>query len=796
MPVLNRLASIFVAVALLGSLPVSLEARTKKGDRLLREGGEAYLAENWDGALELYEQALAEDPTDPQYQMAVRRTRFWAGQDHVKKGQELVKQGKLEEALQEFQRAYAIDPASSIAEQEVVRTYRLIRQREQEGEEGAAPPEAGEGLSPEAQAAMEREERLARLNAVPELKPISPRLNTLRMNNQPVTVLYETVCKLAGINVVIDSEFQNPSQSYDVDLTNATLDQALNHLAVLTRTYWKPLTENTIFVTNDNVTKRRDYEEQVVKVAYLKNITKVQDLQEIVAAVRAVTNMQRVYTYNAQNAILFRGTKDQVDLAEKLIFDLDKPLAEVVVDVIVMQARRGSTRDLAANIMSGGINGLSLPIGFTGGAVSAADDGGTGSSGGVRLSRLGGLSTNDWSVTMPGAFLEALMTGTDSRVLQRPQVRVADGQQATLNLGLRIPYATGSYQPGIGTAVGGISPLVSTQFQFYDVGVNVTLTPKVHGEDEVSLHLELDVSNQEGTVDLGGLEQPVIGQRKITEDIRVKSGEVTLVGGLTVDDRSRKKSGVPGLANIPILKWFGFTSEGKMTDENEMLIALVPHIVRRPEITELNTRGISSGTEQVIKLSYAPNNGDYVEPEAPQGAAAEPAAAETVTPPATGQPATEPAAPEPAAAEPEAPASGPASLRFNPPAVSTKQGATFTVALEIDNATDLFNAPVRFQFDPQRLQLDELQRGAFLSQDGQQVIFTRNILNNSGDASVVLNRMPGSQGMSGSGALLTLTFRVIGGTGPTEVRIPDPTIRDSGMVQIPVTPPSLAVQIE
>jgi len=418
-------------------------------------------------------------------------------------------------------------------------------------------------------------------------------------------------------------------------------------------------------------------------------------------------------------------------------------------------------------------------------------------------------------VTMPGMFLEALMTETGSRVLQRPQVRAYDGQQAQLNLGLRIPYATGSYQPGIGGTVGGISPLVSTQFQFYDVGVNVNLTPKIHGDEEVSLHVELDVSNQEGSVDLGGLEQPVIGQRKITEDIRVKNGEVTLVGGLTSDQTSRSKSGVPGLANIPILKWFGFSSEGKQTDENEMLIALIPQIVRRPDITELNTRGISSGSEQVIKLSYAPNNGEYHEPEESEGTATGIATTPAATAPAAEQPTVEPAVAEPAVAEPvaaeptaaepaeaeptppePAAASAQASLRFNPPAITTKQGGTFSVAVEIDNATDLFNAPLRFQFDPQRLQLDQVLRGTFLSRDGQQVIFTRNILNNSGDASVVLNRMPGSQGLSGSGTLLTLTFRVVGGTGPTEVRIPDPTMRDSGMEQIPVTAPSLTVEIE
>ena len=103
------------------------------------------------------------------------------------------------------------------------------------------------------------------------------------MNNQPVKVLYETVGKLAGVNVIMDPEFQSPpgKTTFTVDLSNTTLEQALDYLAIQTKSYWKPLSSNTIFVTNDNVTKRRDYEDYVVKVCYVKNATTVQELQEL-----------------------------------------------------------------------------------------------------------------------------------------------------------------------------------------------------------------------------------------------------------------------------------------------------------------------------------------------------------------------------------------------------------------------------------------------------------------------------------------------------------------------------------
>src|SRR5947208_4402594 len=163
------------------------------------------------------------------------------------------------------------------------------------------------------------------------------------MNNQPPKVLFETLGKIAGINVIFDPEYQPPTAGggrFTVDLTNTTVDDALDYLAVQTKSFWKPLSANTIFVTQDNVQKRRDFEDYVVKVFYIKNATTVQELQEISTTVRSVTEIRRAFTYNAQNAILMRGTVDQMALAEKLILDLDKPKPEVVIDVLVMEASR------------------------------------------------------------------------------------------------------------------------------------------------------------------------------------------------------------------------------------------------------------------------------------------------------------------------------------------------------------------------------------------------------------------------------------------------------------------------
>src|SRR5207253_5060156 len=141
-----------------------------------------------------------------------------------------------------------------------------------------------------AQVERRREEkRFAAMQPLPELKPLNPVPITLKMNNQPPRVLFETVGKLAGINVLFDPDFaQQSAKNQSIELNNATLDEALDYLSLITRSFWKPVSQNAIFVTQENPTKRREFEDWAVKVFYLTNVTTAQEVQEIVTALRTV----------------------------------------------------------------------------------------------------------------------------------------------------------------------------------------------------------------------------------------------------------------------------------------------------------------------------------------------------------------------------------------------------------------------------------------------------------------------------------------------------------------------------
>ena len=755
-----------------------LEAKTRKGEKLLRDGKAAEAKGDWDTALGLYEQAVDQDPQDTGYLIAMRRARFEAGQRHVDQGQKLRVEGKLQEALQEFQKALIADPSSAIAIQEIRRVQDIING----GPRTGLKPE-DRGLTPAELARREADQRVNSMLEPPELKPMTALIPTLKMNNQPPRVLYETVGKLAGTNVVFDSQYTPPPRNFNVDLNNASAGQAFDYLAMLTHTFWKPISANTIFVTEDNVTKRRDYEDDVVKIFYVTNATSVQEFQEIATAVRTVAEIRRVFTYNAQKAMIVRDTIDKVALAEKLVHDLDKPKSEVVVDVIVMEANSERTRDLAATIASAGTAGLNVPIFFNGTTTTPTTTPATttpnttgvtpppATTSTIPLSRLARLSTNQFSTTLPGGLLKALLKDDRTKVLQNPQVRASDGQKVTLKIGDRIPYATGSFGSTIGGVGAGVSPLVSTQFNYADVGVNVDMTPQVHSADEVTLHIEVTVSSVTQYIEIGGISQPVIGQRTNTADIRLREGEVNILGGLSQMQESSTVNGLPGLVNIPILGKLLFGSEHLDKTRGELLIALVPHIVRTPDYTAENLRGISVGTDQIVKLSYAPKQGEtpLVANPAPMGGAAViPVPAPAPVSPAPPQP----AAPPPAAFVPETP-QGAARVSFVPAAIQTPSGGTMSVNLQIENVTDLASvSPLRVKFDSAQLRLNDIVAGDLLSRDGVRVASVKDIRNDAGEATITITRPPGSPGIAGTGSIAVLNFTALT-NGKATVTLPE-----------------------
>src|SRR5271163_2682915 len=757
-----------------------MAAGCPKGKEDYQQGRKAENLQDYDAAYDFYSKALKNEPENAEYQIKFNQARFEASAFHVKAGVKLRERGDLQGAAGEFQRAIAIDPSSPIAEQELRRVAETIGERNH-AEEVAA--EAGAGPVPPALASQP-----------PEIKPLSRAPISLHMSND-AKIVFDTIGKLAGLTIVYDPDF--PARRIPVDLTNVTLEQALEIVSLESKAFWKPVTENIIFVVPDQPQKRRDYEEQVVRTFYLSNTVQAQDLTEIVTGLRQLLDLKRIQQLNSQNAIIVRDTPDKLLIAEKMIRDIDKAKPEVVVQVEVLQARTDRMRNLGVLPLQSATVSVN-PASSASSSSSTTTT--TTTSSGVTLSQLRNLNSNDYSFTAPSASLTALLTDTYTRIIQNPEIRSVDGQPAKLKIGDRIPVATGSFQAGVGVgSTGGaglVNPLVNTQFQYLDVGVNVDITPRVHPNHEVSMKVVIEVSSQTGVASIGGINQPIISQRKIEHDIRLKEGEVNILGGLIERTDTKSTNGWPGLAKVPLLHYL-FAQDNAENEEDEVLIVLIPRIVRMPEWTKANLRPLFSGTETDVRVKResdvrAPVTQPVAPPPPPPPAQQQPMGpGGTVTPPAANVPAAAPVTPGAAA-----PLAGPAAkMRFEPQTLTLKNGQTATVGIAVENVKDLYSIPLLLQYNPAVISIEDVQHGAFLSGGTQEIAIVSRVDKEHGQAIISATRQPNTPGVDGSGTLMGLVIKAIG-PGTSNLSIVQINAKDSQQRPIALVTSEATLQVQ
>src|ERR1700683_2652166 len=408
------------------------------------KGSDAEARENYETAYEFYKQAYDLKPKDLRYKSSFERMRFKAAATIVHHGILLRDQGKLQEALGEFQKAAFIDPSLFAAQQEMKVTQKMIDDAAHPPPQAAGPPSSLERKVNDAVGPVE----LAAISTV----PITVKLT------EDSKVIYQTIGQLAGINVLFDYDYT--SRRIKVELNGVTLEEALKITALESKTFWRPVTANTIFVAQDNAAKRKELEQSVLKTFYLSNLSALTELQDVVNAIRAVLDVQRVQQLLSQNALIVRGTPDQIALAQKLVDDLDRARPEVIVDIAVLQVSKDKSRTLglspptsATVTLQSNLNTTTTPTTTTTGTTTTST-----TPTGLELNTLGSLNATDFQVTIPSANLSAVMADTDTKLIQNPQVPSLDGQKASLKIGERLPVATGSFQPAIGGA--GLNPLV------------------------------------------------------------------------------------------------------------------------------------------------------------------------------------------------------------------------------------------------------------------------------------------------------------------------------------------------
>jgi general secretion pathway protein D len=759
-----------------------------KGQTEYSKGRKAETIEDYDAALEYYQKAVKSEPNNAEYKIRLNQTRFQAGEQHIKLGLKQRENGDLQGAAAQFQRAQMVDPSSAVAGQELKKTLAMIVEQQHAADNARPPAE---------------EDTQKYMSEPPQLKPLSNVAITYKASAD-AKVVFDTIGKLAGLTVIYDADF--PARRITVDLNNLTLEQALEVVCLESKAFTKAITENIIMVIPDQAAKRKDYEEEVLKTFYLSNTVTPQDLTEILTGLRQLFDLKRVQQLNSQNAIIIRATPDVLKLVGKVLDDIDKAKPEVVVQVEVLEARSDRLRVLGiqpgqtASIAINPNATTTTPGTVTGGAGGTATTSTTTNN--ITLNTLAHLNGSDYVVTLPNFTANAVLTDTFTKIIQNPELRSVDGQQAKLKIGDRIPIATGSFQAGVGVgsvgSAGLVNPLVNTQFQYQDVGVNIDMTPRVHPNHDVSLKIKIEVSSVTGTSTIGGISQPIISQRVVEHDIRLGDGEAYILGGLIQRTDTKTLNGWPGLAKIPVIRYL-FSSDSVEHQEDEVLIMLIPHIVRLPDWTKENLRGIYSGSDQNIQVKLESESRTPT-PQVPKPASQAPGGVA----PGTTQGA--PGAVVPGgvqnAASLNPPQGQPGKLRFEPQALSLKVGETKTIAVVVENVSDLFSIPMLLQYNPAIISIEDVQHavsdgqhGGFLSGGTQEIAIVKSLNAEKGQGIISATRQPNTQGVSGSGTLLGIVIKGIA-PGSSNLTITQQNAKDSQQRPIPLVTNEATVQVQ
>jgi len=801
-----RISVLFVLAVLLGL--GSLPATAQSAKTLFKRGQSAEASQDYDTAFNDYLQAQQKNPKDLAIRAAVARIRVTASGLHMTHGRQLLQQGDQSGALAEFLHAAEIDPGNEAATQEIAR----IR-----AAQGQTPPQGETSLPIEAGT----QEELDSLASPVILKPL---------NNEPLTlhyaedakIVYQAIGKAAGINVLFDPDYN--SKRIQVDLNNSSLLDALRVVGTESSTFWRPITSNTIFVAQNSRAKRTELDEQAVQTFYLSNAWQQNDLNDVQTALRNVLTNVKVYGVASQNAIVIRGTPDELLLAQKLVNDLDKARPEVVVDIAVLEVSKNWERTLGIAWPTSVGVAIQPPCTSSSSSSnctssSTSTDTGTGTTAATpSLYDLSHLKASDFAVTIGSATANLLLTDSNTKILQNPRIRATDAQKATLTVGEKIPIATGSYQTGAATAL--VSSLVNTQFQFEDVGVKIEMTPTVHYDHDITLKIKIEVSSEANSVTISGVTEPIIAQNIVDQVIRLREGEATILGGIEQKSETVSWNGIPGLSAIPILKYL-FGSKDHTINDEDLVFLLVPHIVRTQQLDPINLRTIDTGSGNQIELRHIAIDGanPQVQPAAQPAQPARPgnrssnigvvpgqsaesaasaalaqmrSAADTTSTIASAE--SHPPTPAPPAAPA---ASGPAqSVRLvlaGPPA-PVASGSTVQVPVVLSGGTDIFAVPIKVHYDPAMLTLVGVSQGDFLTRDGKAAALVHRE-DGSGEITINASRSPGSPGVSGSGSVCTLSFQTRA-PGQTTVEITQPAAINSAQQRLPTQGGQISIQIK
>ena len=559
---LTRTSALVVALVTVTALLGGCAAATAR-----RAGRHAEQRLDYDRAVVEYTRALAANPNDVAARTGLERATVRAAEEHFVRGRRQLGLGNYEEAMVELQLASELNPTSrdiQIGLRDAglkLQAQTLLRRA------GETPLEAVINRS--------REVSTTGLD-LPDVLDLP---DSIVFRDASSSDVFVALGRFAGTNVVFDPAFADSEVS--VDFQDISFSDSMIAVASSTRNFVRVTAAGTVTVIPDTPAKRREYEREIVRTFYLSNV----DLQEAIDLLRVVIDARRVAPISATNAITIKDTPAKVEAAARVLHSIDKARAEVVIDVELLEVDRTELLDYGLQFASTDSDGIS-------GQLYVND--------GLTLSDLTNLTQSSIFVAkVPGLFYRLLKNDTNTRTLANPHLRTSDGVAAQARFGERVPVPVTTFAP---IATGGVAQQPITSFNYENIGVNIDITPRTHHNDDVSLALQIEISNISGK-GFGGL--PTFGNRSIDTTIRLHDGETNMLAGLIRDDEREVLSGIPGLSALPILGRL-FARNRREAQQTDIVLMLTPRIIRVLELTatDLEPFQVDAETANAPVLSF------------------------------------------------------------------------------------------------------------------------------------------------------------------------------------------------
>ena len=581
-----------------------------------RQGEDAAAAGEWDLAVARYTKAFDKDPKNIGYKIALETARINASGFHHDEAKKHLAAKDLEKAAESLQIASNYDPSNRSIADDLILVREEIRMRDDENRQRD-----------------QYDEMKARAEAIrlpmPVLSPRSPVPITLRFQDASLQKIFESLGRIAGVNILFDEGFRDKKSS--VTLTGVTFEEALEQLTFVNRLFYKVIDRNTLIIVPESRQKRVAYNELALRTFYLQNA----EINDTVNLIKTLAKLTTVVGNPSLRAITAVGTLDQLAMAERIINLNDKARGEVVVEVKILEVNKTNLRQWGIDLSNYSVGTTFSP---TGQEDEVADGFTT-----VRATLLSSLSRADWVVSLPSSvFFQFLQTDSTVRILSAPRLRAAEGKKAELRIGTEVPIPITTFTAA---TVGGGTFAPATSFQYRNVGVNLTITPEISASGDITLEVLAEFSLLGDDRAVGDILIPTFLTRNVTNTIRLRDGETGLIGGLIQGSDARSVSGALGVADIPIIGSL-FGNNSRRVEETEVLISLTPRIVRAPKVTESDLVPLAVGTQAVPRVKGA----------TPGLFGPDPAAAPPGPPAAPGQAGSTPTALKPTSAPTASPA--------------------------------------------------------------------------------------------------------------------------------------------